>query len=73
MILARAMAQADSVQAGFDRYENTRRPRTALIHDKSAEQGRLTQDINPDRYDGATAPAGDEGILGYDPVTAELM
>jgi salicylate hydroxylase len=72
MILARAMATAGSVQAGFDRYENARRPRTARIHEKSAEQGRLTQDIDPDRYDGARAPAGDESILGYDPVTAEI-
>ncbi len=72
MILARAMAQAGSVQAGFDTYEEMRRPRTALVHAKSAEQGRLTQAIDPDRYDGMNAPASDPGILAYDPVTAEL-
>jgi salicylate hydroxylase len=72
MILARAMAQAGSVQAGFDTYEEMRRPRTALVHAKSAEQGRLTQAIDPDRYDGMNAPANDPGILAYDPVTAEL-
>jgi salicylate hydroxylase len=73
MILARAMAGADSVQAGFDRYEVARRPRTALVHAKSAEQGTLTQAIDPDRYDGDNAPASDPGILAYDPVTAELV
>ncbi len=72
MILARAMQSSGTVEEGFERYEAARRPRTALVHAKSAEQGRLTQAINPDHYDGAAAPASDPAIIGYDPVTAPL-
>ena len=73
MILARAMESAPSVQAGFDRYEATRRPRTALIHAKSVEQGRQVQARDPDRYDAGAAPASDAEIFAFDPVTAALV
>ena len=72
MILARAMAPGDSLEAGFDRYERARRPRTEFLHAKSAEQGRLVQAQDPDLYDAATAPAHDPRITAYDPVTAEI-
>jgi salicylate hydroxylase len=72
MILARAMQGAGSVEDGFTRYENVRRPRTAMVHAQSAAQGKLTQAIDPDNYNGAAAPASDPAIMGYDPVTARL-
>ena len=72
MILARAMDSEPSIQAGFDRYEATRRPRTALVHAKSVEQGRQVQARDPDHYDAAAAPASDPAIFAFDPVTALL-
>jgi salicylate hydroxylase len=72
MILARAMADGVSVEDGFDRYENARRPRTAYVHAKSLEQGWHVQAQNPDRYDHAHAPAADPAIFAFDPVTADL-
>ena len=72
MILARAFAAEPSVTAAFARYEAARIPRTTLLHDKSAEQGRLTQARDPDDYDAAAAPASDPAILAYDPVTAPI-
>jgi salicylate hydroxylase len=72
MILARALQSSGSVQEGFEQYENTRRPRTAMVHAQSAAQGRLTQAIDPDHYDGAAAPASDPAIIAYNPVTAPL-
>ena len=72
MILARAMARADGIESGFDLYESIRRPRTAMVHAKSIEQGQLSQDLDPDRYDGTAAPSGDPAIIAYDPVTAQL-
>jgi salicylate hydroxylase len=72
MILARAFKAEATVDAAFARYEAARRPRTALIHAKSVEQGALTQARDPERYDAAAAPAGDASILGYDPVTAPI-
>ncbi len=72
MILARAMESASGVEAGFDRYEAARRPRTAFVHAKSIEQGKHTQEGDPDRYDHGAAPASDPEILAFDPVTAEL-
>jgi salicylate hydroxylase len=72
MILARAMDSAADVEAGFDLYEAARRPRTALLHAKSVEQGKQVQDSDPDLYDHGAAPAGDPAILAFDPVTAAL-
>jgi salicylate hydroxylase len=72
MILARAMADSMCVEDGFDRYEHARRPRTALVHLKSLQQGRHVQAQDPDRYDNALAPAGDPAIFAFDPVTAPL-
>ena len=72
MILARAMESETSVQAGFNRYECTRRPRTALVHAKSVEQGRQVQARDPDRYDAAAAPASDPAIFAFDPVSSPL-
>ena len=72
MILARAFEQERDVTAAFARYEAARKPRTALVHAKSIEQGELTQARDPDNYDHAAAPAGDPAITGYDPVTAAI-
>ena len=71
-ILARAFALEASVAAAFARYEAARRPRTALLHAKSAEQGRVTQSIDPDSFDGGIAPVSDAAVMGYDPVTAAI-
>jgi salicylate hydroxylase len=72
MILARAFSAESDVEAALDRYENARRPRTALVHAKSVEQGRLTQSRDPDHYDGVRAPSSDPALTGFDPVTAEI-
>lgn len=72
MILGRAMDAETSVPTGFDRYEAARRPRTAMVHAKSIEQGRQVQDRDPDRYHAATAPANDPAIFAYDPVTVPI-
>ena len=70
MILARSFEAEQEVAPAFARYEAARRPRTLLLHEKSAEQGRLTQARDPDHYDPAAAPASDPLILAYDPVSA---
>lgn len=72
MILARAFAAESKLESAYARYEGTRRPRTALIHAKSIEQGVLTQSHDPDRYDGKKAPSSDPLITAYDPVTATM-
>jgi salicylate hydroxylase len=72
MILARCFAAESGVLAAFDRYEAARRPRTALLHAKSIEQGVLTQARDPENYDPGAAPASDPAIVAYDPVTAPI-
>lgn len=72
MILARAFAAEAGVEPAFARYEASRKPRTALVHAKSVEQGELTQARDPENYDASTAPAGDPAIVGYDPVSAPI-
>lgn len=71
-ILARAFAAEATVEAAFARYETARRPRTALLHAKSIEQGERTQSIDPDSYDGGNAPSSDPAIMAYDPVKAVI-
>ena len=72
MILARAFEAEHSVEAAFLRYEAVRKPRTALVHEKSVEQGELTQSRDPDTYDGSAAPSSDPTITAYDPVSAPM-
>ncbi len=72
MILARALIAEGAAGSAFARYEAARRPRTAMLHAKSIEQGELTQRRDPDHYDPGNAPAADPSILGYDPVTAAI-
>ena len=72
MILGRAFSAEGSVETAFARYEAARRPRTAMLHAKSVEQGELTQARDPDNYDAANAPASDPAIMAYDPVTAPI-
>ena len=72
MILARCFAAEAEVAAAFAQYESTRRPRTALLHAKSIEQGLLTQARDPENYDAGAAPASDPAIVAFDPVTAPI-
>jgi salicylate hydroxylase len=72
MILARAFDTEGGVAEAFARYEASRRPRTTLVHEKSAQQGRLTQALDPEAYDHSASPAGDPAITGFDPVTAPI-
>ncbi len=67
-VLAEAFAREATVTGAFDRYEAARGPRTALLHTKSIIQGKVTQSLEPDSFDGATAPVGDPAIMAFDPV-----
>jgi salicylate hydroxylase len=69
-ILARSLTAEDTIEDAFACYEAARRPRTALVHAKSAEQGQLTQSQDPNNYDDMNAPSSDPSITTYDPVTA---
>ena len=72
MILARAFDADGDIVSAFARYEAARKPRTALVHARSVEQGELTQARDPDHYDASTAPSSDPTITAYDPVTAAI-
>jgi len=72
MILARAFQAEQAVDPAFARYEAVRRPRTLLLHEKSAEQGRLVQAQDPNHYDPVAAPASDPSILAFDPITVRI-
>ncbi|WP_426166554.1 FAD-dependent monooxygenase [Sandarakinorhabdus sp. DWP1-3-1] len=68
--LAAAFSREAAVEDAFARYEAARGPRTALLHAKSIIQGKVTQSLDPDTFDGASAPVGDPAIMAYDPVAA---
>ena len=71
MVLARALAQTGDHSA-FGRYEAARRPRTRLVQEKSAQQGQIVQNLDPDSFDPATAPSHDPAYYAYDPVTVPI-
>jgi salicylate hydroxylase len=71
-VLARALAAEDDISAALARYEAARKPRTALVHAKSIEQGRVTQALDPDAIDPATIPMADQAMMGFNPVTAPV-
>jgi salicylate hydroxylase len=72
MILARAIELETSIGAAFARYEAARRGRTAMVQQKSREQGELVQRGDPDHFSRAAPPSHDPSLYSYDPVTAPI-
>jgi salicylate hydroxylase len=68
--LARALSLETGVAEAFARYETARQPRTALLHAMSKRQGEVTQAIDPDTFEPASAPLGNAEVMGFDPVKA---
>ena len=68
--LGEALALETDPAAALARYEAARLPRTALLQAKSAEQGRVTQAIDPDNLKLAGAPVNDRAMMAFDPVAA---
>lgn len=68
--LAESFALEGDPAAALARYEAARLPRTALLQAKSAEQGRVTQAIDPDNLKLAGAPVNDRAMMAFDPVAA---
>ena len=68
--LAESFALEGDPTAALARYEAARLPRTALLQAKSAEQGRVTQAIDPDNLKLAGAPVNDRAMMAFDPVAA---
>jgi salicylate hydroxylase len=71
MVLARALEASPDTQ-GLAIYERSRSKRATQIGRLSAHQGQLLQARDPDNYDASTAPAHDQSIQEYDPVTVPL-
>lgn len=66
--LARALSVEPDLGAALARYEAARIPRTAQVHARSREQGKLTQALDPDRFALAAAPVNDRTMMEFDPV-----
>lgn len=71
-VLARALASEPDIDRVLAMYESARVARTALVHRRSAEQGRITQALNPDAFTLAAAPVNDRAMMEFDPVSAPL-
>ncbi len=67
-VLARALADEADVLDALARYEQERKPRTDLVHARSALQGQMTQAMDPDAIDGSKIPMADEAMMGFNPV-----
>ena len=70
--LARAFTLEPDVTAALTRYEAARKPRTELLQAMSKRQGEVTQALDPDSFEPATAPLGDSEVMGFDPVAAGI-
>lgn len=70
--LAQAFAREPEVEAALARYEAARIPRTALLQAMSKRQGEVTQAIDPDSFEPASAPLGNAEVMGFDPVAAGI-
>ena len=73
VVLARALADAPSIEAGLTRYEDARRPRTGFVQDRSRERVRRLHGSNPEGYERKSS--GDEetlGLFGYNPATVAV-
>jgi salicylate hydroxylase len=71
MVLGRAMAEAEGVEQGFERYEAARKTRANALQLASLEQARHHQGV----VDGAPGPgntAAARGLFSYDPVTVPI-
>jgi 6-hydroxynicotinate 3-monooxygenase len=58
-VLARAIDEADSLEAAFRLYETTRKPRASLVQAGSSKNTWMRTETNPDwlyGYDAATVP-----------------
>ncbi len=71
-VLARAFALEPQVETALARYEAARHTRTELVHAMSKKQGELTQAIDPDKFEAASAPLGNAEMMGFNPVEAEI-
>lgn len=68
--LAQTLARENDVARALVRYETARLPRTAEVHRRSAEQGRITQALDPDAFSLAGAPVNDRAMMEFNPVAA---
>jgi len=69
IVLARALAQADGIEAGFVLFERARAERVELVRSESVRQGEIIQGVAPDV---ARAPSQNVALFEYNPVTAPL-
>jgi salicylate hydroxylase len=73
VVLGRAAAASDSLEAAFERYQQTRLPRVTQLHRESLLGGDRLTSSNPDSMTPATVRNEDTlGIFAHDPATAPL-
>jgi salicylate hydroxylase len=73
VVLGRAAAACNTLEAAFERYQQTRLPRVSELHRESLLGGARLTSNNPDTMTPATVRNEDTlGIFAYDPATAPL-
>ncbi len=71
-ILARALEMEPYIANALQRYEKARQPRTEEVHAASIMQGKVTQSIDPDRFQPSSAPMNNMAMMAFDPVTTSI-
>ena len=73
MVLARAFAEADSIDSALARYEAARLERTTFVLEKSREAGHSYHSANPDTYRGANHLSAESlGLMAYNATTVAI-
>lgn len=67
IVLAQAMAHFANVDQALAAYQWARYERVETVRTETIRQGRITQALNPDRYDLNRSPSQDLGLFNYDP------
>lgn len=68
--LARCLALESDIPAALARYEAARRVRCETMQAMSRRQGEVTQAMDPDALVPASAPMGNQELMGFNPVAA---
>jgi salicylate hydroxylase len=73
MVLARAIAESQTLPAALARYEDARRERTTFVMEKSRETGRSYHRADIDRYrPGQHVSAESLGLMAYNPAAVPI-
>lgn len=72
VVLARALAGNDTLDAALAAYEAARVDRVDAVREKTIRQGEIIQSTDPDNDDLASSPSQEASLFDYDPLSVSI-